>query len=193
MTNRLAPALLLLCAAALHARPGGRADSRPAEQGQREGKGEAEVGRGEPAVSLRRHRAARRRRRAPGCRSTSRPTARRSSSTCSGDLYTMPIGGRRGAAADLRHPLGHAAALLARRQVDRVHLRPLRRRQHLDHGARRQEPAAGHQGDLPPARTARPGRPTRSTSRRASTSRARARSARARSGSTTAPAARASR
>ncbi len=58
--------------------------------------------------------------------------------------------GRTGAGADVRHPLGHAAALLARRQVDRVHVRPLRGRQHLDRRPRRQEPAAGDEGNLPP-------------------------------------------
>ena len=55
--------------------------------------------------------------------------------------------GRAGARADLRDPVGHAAAVLAGRQVDRLHLRPLGRRQHLDRRPRRQEPAAGHEGD----------------------------------------------
>ena len=68
-----------------------------------------------------------------------------------GDIYTMPIAGGEARALTSGHPVGHAAALFARRQVDRVHVRPLGRRQHLDHGPRRQEPAAGDEGDLPPA------------------------------------------
>ncbi len=43
-----------------------------------------------------------------------RRTARRSSSTCSGDLYTLPIGGGEAKRAHLGRRLGHAAALLAR-------------------------------------------------------------------------------
>ncbi len=36
-------------------------------------------------------------------------------------------------------------------KLHRLHQRPRRRRQHLGHGPRRQESAAGHEGDLPPA------------------------------------------
>ena len=55
---------------------------------------------------------------------------------------------RRGARPDLRRPVGHAAALLTRRQADRVHFRPRGRRQHLGHEPRRLVPHAGQQGIL---------------------------------------------
>ena len=61
------------------------------------------------------------------------------------------VRGRRGEGADLRHSVGHAAAVFAGREVDRVHVRPLGRRQHLDHGAGREESAAGDEGELPAA------------------------------------------
>ena len=93
---------------------------------------------------------------------------------------------RRGAGAHPRRRLGDAAALQPGRQVDRLHQRPGRRRQHLGHEPRRHEPARGHQGDLPPAQQPGlvAGRPVHR--RRASTSPPSARSAPARCGSTTA-------
>ncbi len=107
------------------------------------------MGRREPAVPLRCERGARRR---LGHLDVARRVAGRQ-----GDRV-RPAGRplrdadrrRRGPRADLRDPVGHAAALFARRQMDRVHVRPLGRRQHLDHRSRGQEPAAGHQGELPP-------------------------------------------
>ena len=86
-----------------------------------------------------------------------------------------------------RHRVGHAAALLARRQADRLHLRSRRRRQHLgDERATARTRRQVTQGRLPPAEQPGLDARTASTSRRASTSPARARSARARSGCTTA-------
>ncbi len=157
MTNRFA-ALLLLCAAALSAQdqPKPPVDKPPAAPPTSDASAEKEKEKpkwdvAKPAVRLRRHGGPRRRhghldvrRRLAGRQGDRLRPPRR-------PLHDARSGGGRGAAADLRDSLGHAAPLLARRQVDRVHLRPLRRRQHLDHGPRRQEPAAGHQGDLPPA------------------------------------------
>jgi hypothetical protein len=70
---------------------------------------------------------------------------------------------RRSESARHRHRVGHAAALLAERQMDRVHQRPRRRRQHLDHESRRLRREAGHEGKLPPAQRSRRGRPTANT------------------------------
>jgi hypothetical protein len=49
-----------------------------------------------------------------------------------GDLYVMPITGGE-ARHRQRRLVGHAAQILARRQADRLHLRPGRRRQPLGH------------------------------------------------------------
>ncbi len=110
-----------------------------------------------------------------------------------GDIYTMPIAGGEaktlttGIAWDMQPRFSPDGKL------DRLHLRPRGRRQHLGDEPRRLEPEAGHQGDPSGCSTRRRGRPTASTSRPASTSPPRARSARARSGSTTARAATACR
>ena len=54
--------------------------------------------------------------------------------------------GRRSTRARVGPGVGHAAALLARRQVDRVHVGSRRRRQPVDHGCERRRRAADHQG-----------------------------------------------
>ena len=66
-----------------------------------------------------------------------------------------PDRGRRGARHLDRPCLGHAAALLARRAGNRLHLRPRRRRQYLGGPPRRLRAAPDHQGGLPPAQPGR--------------------------------------
>ncbi len=102
-------------------------------------------------------------------------TARRSSSTCWATSTRCRSRAARPRAITTGDPVGHAAALLAGRQADRLHLRPRGRRQRLGHGPRRQEPAAGDEGDVPPAQQPRLDARRRSSSPRASTSPPRAR------------------
>ena len=130
--------------------PDRQAARRAAERRRREGKGKAEVGRGRSALRLRRGRPARRDHRHVD---VARRLARRP-----GDRLRPPRRPlhaadrrRRGALPDLRHSVGHAAPVLAGRPVDRLYLRPFRRRQHLGRRPRRQEAAAGHQGIVPPS------------------------------------------
>ena len=199
MKNRLAALLLALVFAALplaaQDQPKPPADKPLAAPAGDAAKGEGggeEVGRRRAVVRVRRQRPSRRRR---GDLDVGRRLPRRQGDRLRPARRPLHDADRRrrGEGAHVRDRVGHAAALLARRQVDRVHVRPLRRRQHLDRRPRRQEPAAGDEGDPSASPTPPPGRPTRSTSPRASTSPARARSAPARSGSTTARAARACR
>ena len=72
-----------------------------------------------------------------------------------GDLYTLPIAG--GEATSLTHGdrLGHAGALLARRQAHRLPERRRGRRQRLGDGRGRHEPGAGDERGLPPGQQPR--------------------------------------
>ena len=71
-----------------------------------------------------------------------------------GDIYTMPIAGGHADPDHLGPRLRHAAALLARRPPDRLHLGPRRRRQYLGDERGRQRRAPDHPRELPPAQRA---------------------------------------
>ena len=78
-----------------------------------------------------------------------------------GDIYTMPIAGGTPTRITSGPGVRHAAALLARRAADRLHLGPRRRRQYLGDERRRLRRARDHARDVPPAQRAdlEPGRP----------------------------------
>ena len=103
---------------------------------------------------------------ARGSRSISRPTADTIVFELLGDIYTIPDRRRQGDAHHERPGVRRAAALLARRQVDRVRQRSLAVGQPLDHERRRHRVRARSPARTIRSSSRRRSRPTASTSSR---------------------------
>ena len=178
MTRADSFAIVLAAAAALHLTPAG-AQQKPAAAGQEMGCRRRSRADDEARVRHdRRH--VDERRRQPGRQADRVRPARRHLHDA--DRRQRP---RAGDPADERPGVRHAAALQPRRQAHRLRQRSRRPLEHLDDGRRRQGRRSRSRASAGGSSTARPGRPTASTSTRAGTSSRSARSAPARSGCTT--------